>query len=82
MSDRAAAGERSFIDVDGVVLHAARRGGRDAPAIVFADPLGTDALGPRARFDTITDAGHIPCVEQPATPPTMSADHLAAAGFR
>lgn len=43
MSDRAAAGGRSFVDVSGVVLHAARRGGPDAPSIVFANSLGTDA---------------------------------------
>ena len=43
MSERMADGGRSFIDAGGVVLHAERRGRLEAPVIVFANSLGTDA---------------------------------------
>lgn len=43
MSDRAAAVESTFVAVGGIVLHAERRGNPEAPTIVFANSLGTDA---------------------------------------
>lgn len=43
MSDRLAADQTPFVAVGDTVLHVERRGGPDAPVIVFANSLGSDA---------------------------------------
>jgi len=47
-----------FIQVDKVVHHYTIEGADHAPALVFANSLGSD-------FSLVEDAAHISCVEQP-----------------
>lgn len=43
---------------------------------------GTADIIPGAKFETVTSAGHIPCIEQPDALAGLIARHLTEAGFR